>query len=126
MFATVETNQSCGTHVHVSRPQDSPGGSNMKCVARSILHFEAAMEVLVPAHRRGNEYARSNKVDNPNLAGKSENQCFQLIDKCTDRVYIADLMNANGDRYYAWKFRNLYYGGKSTNGPLNFAAAQEW
>lgn len=48
-------NRNCNTHVHISvlrcfTLQD------VKKIAQCIIHFESAVEVLVPAERRGNEY----------------------------------------------------------------------
>jgi len=37
-----------------------------------------------------------------------------MIDERQSNQDIVDLMNNEGDRYYAWNFTNLYYGGKKT------------
>lgn len=37
-----------------------------------------------------------------------------MIDECQSNQDIVDVMNNEGDRYYAWNFTNLYYGGKKT------------
>jgi Putative amidoligase enzyme len=111
----IETNQSCGTHVHLSPPEDNQWDlASLKSISRSILWFESGLEALVPESRRGNEYAKSNRFDNPKLHGKSGADCFQLIDQCANNVEIVNLMNNDGDRHYAWNFKNLYYGGKMT------------
>lgn len=88
--------------------------SQLKRIACSILYFEAALEVLVPPTHRANEYAKSNWIDNSNLRDRSLEECFQLIDQCTDLVKIVELMNDGGDRCYSWNFVNLFYGGKMT------------
>jgi hypothetical protein len=111
----IETNKTCGTHIHVSPANGHEWQlEHVKSMARSILHFEPAFEVLVSAHRRGNEYTKSNSIDNPSFEHKTVAQCFDQIDQCTHVTDVADLMNANGDRYYGWNFLNLYYGGKGT------------
>lgn len=38
-------------------------------------------------------------------------QCIAMINECQNNRVIVDLMNNDGDRYYAWKFTNLYYYG---------------
>ena len=111
----IETNETCGTHIHVSLANGQEWQlEHVKSIARSILHFEPAFEVLVPAHRRGNEYTKSNRMDNPSFEHKTLAQCFDQIDRCAHVTDVADPMNANGDRYHGWNFLNLYYGGKGT------------
>lgn len=80
-------------------------------VCKSILYFEGAIEALVPAHRRGNKYAMNNRRNNGKLQSKTERECLGLIDNCEHAAEFADLMNENGQRYFAWNFVNLYYGG---------------
>jgi hypothetical protein len=36
-----------------------------------------------------------------------------MIDECQSNQDIVYLMNNEGDRYYAWNFTNLNYGGKT-------------
>ncbi|PKY03710.1 hypothetical protein P168DRAFT_305046 [Aspergillus campestris IBT 28561] len=105
----VETNQSCGFHVHFA-PVGGWDIDTLKALSRAILFFEPAFEVLLPIERRGNEYARSNRIDNPRLSKKSGMELFQIIDQCTHPVHVADLLNDGGNRYYGWNFVNLYYG----------------
>lgn len=114
-FCSMETNQSCGTHVHLS-PQDNViwDIESLKCVCRAVIYFEGAFELLVPEHRRGNAYMKSFFADHPEFRGRSAVECFTLIDRSAHRVDIAELMNPEGDRNYAWNFRNLIYGGKMT------------
>jgi hypothetical protein len=92
----------------------------LKSIFRSILCFETAFEVIVPQSRRGNEYAKSNWIDNPKLRGKTRVQCFQLIEQCSNNIDITNITNpgdirdTDGDRYYGWNFMNLVYGGIMT------------
>jgi Putative amidoligase enzyme len=114
-FCRIETNPTCGTHVHISTPGNNQWDTeSLKSISRSILWFESGFEVLVPQSRRGNEYAKSNRVDNPVFQGKTGPECFQLIEQCANNVDIVNLMNNDGDRHYAWNSKNLFYGGKMT------------
>lgn len=78
------------------------------------MHFEGAFEILVPAHRHGNPYAKSFSADHPQFRGTSVVECFALIDRSTQQVDIAELMNPESDRNYAWNFLNLVFGGRMT------------
>lgn len=112
-ICVTDSNQSCSTHIHIS-----PGLGieweleNLKRLCRAIIWFELAFEVLVPRGRRQNEYAKSNRYDNPRLQGKMTTECMALINACDSNPAIATLMNNDGDRYMGWNFLNLYYGGK--------------
>lgn len=77
------------------------------------MYFEEAFEAVLPPHRQANWWAKSHHLDNSNFEGKTLQDCFKLIDRCDTNVAIADLMN-EPDRYFAWNFRNLFYGGKAT------------
>lgn len=85
-----------------------------KSICRSIVYIDEAIEVLVPEHRRGHPYARSFSADHPLFKTKTWQECFAMIEKCTIPVEVADLMNYESERNYAWNFRNLIYGGKMT------------
>jgi hypothetical protein len=104
----------------------------LKQICRAIIYFEKAFEVLVPPGRRSNEYAKSNRYDNPILANMTDNGSINEIDSCTTDVAIADLMNNGGDRYYGWNFTNLYHGRKMTiefrrtTGVQDFGTCQSW
>jgi hypothetical protein len=113
-YMLIETHAKCGTHVHMSPLEGIWPLIHLKKICRSVLWFEAAFEILVPESRRGNRYCKSNRLDNPKFLGKSLKQCLVMIDDCQSNQDIADLMNNEGDRYYAWNFTNLYYGGKKT------------
>jgi Putative amidoligase enzyme len=110
----IETHDKCGTHIHMSLPDGMWPLQHLKKICRSVLWFETAFEILVPESRRGNPYCKSNRLDNPKFLSKSLNQCLEMVDECQSNQGLADLMNNQGDRYYAWNFINLYYGGKKT------------
>ncbi|KAJ5263717.1 amidoligase enzyme-domain-containing protein [Penicillium angulare] len=111
----IESNSSCGLHVHISPPDGTSWDlDSLKSICRSIFYFEGAINAILPANRRNNEYAASNLCENSRLRGNDLGKCLRTIDDCQNNVDIADLMNDNGKRYFAWNFTNLYYGGKST------------
>ncbi|KAF9642852.1 hypothetical protein BDM02DRAFT_1857417 [Thelephora ganbajun] len=105
----VGTNNSCGTHVHVS-PSDDYTSAQVKAVARAVLYFESTINALVPAHRLANEYCKSFFASNEKFKGKTVEQAIAIVDKVDEShpAMVAELMNP--DRYYTWNFTNLYHG----------------
>ncbi|ELR03922.1 hypothetical protein GMDG_06453 [Pseudogymnoascus destructans 20631-21] len=65
----ITSNDSCGTHVHISLIEGY-SLSALKRICQSIIYFEPAFEAILPRARLGNEYARSNWLDNPNFGYK--------------------------------------------------------
>jgi hypothetical protein len=63
--------------------------------------------MLVPEHRLGNQWIKSNRFDDPALASPTGAQIFLCINARKNAVEIADLMHR--DRFCAWTFRNLYW-----------------
>ena len=111
----IDTNQSCGTHIHISPSENVPWDiDSLKSICRGIIHFEDVFEVLVPEHRRGNAYPKSFRADHPMFKGRSGHECVVMIKQTTHAVHVAELMNPDGDRNYTWNFRNLIHGGKMT------------
>ncbi|KAJ5797702.1 amidoligase enzyme-domain-containing protein [Penicillium pulvis] len=111
----IESNQTCGVHVHISPPGDSRWSlPTLKSVCRSILYFDGAIEAMVPECRRRNQYTLNNRRGNGIFIGKDISGCLRLVEKCKHPVEVADLMNEGGKRYFAWNFTNLYYGGLAT------------
>lgn len=108
-ICAITTNDTCGFHVHFARINGWTI-ELLKPLCRAILFFEPAFEAILPSHRRGNEYAKSNRYDNSNSEGKTGRQMFQAISRCNNNVEVAELMNNGGDRYFGWNFLNLYYG----------------
>lgn len=101
--------------MHISPPASTSWDlDSLKSICRSIFYFEGAINAILPAHRRNNEYAASNRCENSRLREKDLGECLRTLDDCQNNVDIADLMNDNGKRYFTWNFTNLYYGGKST------------
>ncbi|KAF9644767.1 hypothetical protein BDM02DRAFT_3121354, partial [Thelephora ganbajun] len=105
----VGTNTSCGTHVHVS-PSNEYTSAQVKAIARAILYFEPAINALVPSHRLGNPFCKTLFASNRNFAGKNVEQAIAIVDKVDSShpTLVAELMNPDMDRYYAWNFTNLH------------------
>ncbi|OAF56731.1 hypothetical protein VC83_07069 [Pseudogymnoascus destructans] len=80
----ITSNDSCGTHVHISLIEGY-SLSALKRICQSIIYFEPAFEAILPRARLGNEYARSNWLDNPNFGYKrlSRRESMVVIEKCT-------------------------------------------
>ncbi|KAF9642848.1 hypothetical protein BDM02DRAFT_3105159, partial [Thelephora ganbajun] len=62
----VWTNDSCGTHVHVS-PSNNYTLAQVKAVARAVLYFEPAINALVPPHRLDNMWCKTFFPNNVNF-----------------------------------------------------------
>ncbi|KAH6614702.1 putative amidoligase enzyme-domain-containing protein [Chaetomium sp. MPI-SDFR-AT-0129] len=90
---SVHPTPECSTHVHIS-PSPSPSSHSSsnnaadkptwtlpstKSLAKSTIHFERALDALVPGHRRTNPYCMSNRR-NAAYATLSQSQIFADID----------------------------------------------
>lgn len=114
----ISANESCGTHVHLSRV----GGyslDDLKSVCQSIIHFEPAFEAILPNDRLSNEYARSNWLDNPNFGHQklSRRQSIALIESVSTVRDLVLLMNPDHDKMFGW---NLLYLLHSPHGTIEF------
>jgi Putative amidoligase enzyme len=115
----VSKNEECSTHVHVSvisggragRPEQIGMSLEiMKKIAQCVIHFEPALEVLVPHERRGNAYARSNWIDNNNFAQESSTReaVIRQIDGCTTEDELIMLMcPGHIERNFAFNFHAI-------------------
>lgn len=114
----VEANDSCGTHVHHSIAEGYTL-QNLKQVAQTIIHFEPALEALLPESRRGNEYSRSSWIDNRNFGYKNLNrrQSMKLIDDCSNISELVVLMNPDHDKMFECNFLYLL---NNRNGTIEF------
>ena len=101
----VSGNASCSTHVHISLSRGFTT-SDLKRIAQAIIYFEPAFEVLVPLQRRGNEYSRSNWIDNRHLGYKnlSREQSIALIESLHTVDAVVDIMNPDQSKYFGWNF----------------------
>ena len=98
----------CGTHIHVAtKPAFTL--KEVKRIAQAAIHFEPAIEVLIPEHRRGNIHAQSNWLDSPNLAQKGRSRAASIahIEKQLDRDAVVNVMQLASDVDYSWNFRSL-------------------
>ncbi|KAJ5143945.1 uncharacterized protein N7515_002732 [Penicillium bovifimosum] len=104
----VSGNVNCSTHVHISLSRGFTV-SDLKSIAQAIIHFEPAFEVLVPTERRGNEYARSNWIDNPNFGYRnfSRQQSIDLVERLRTADEVIDIMNPNQSKYFGWNFLSI-------------------
>lgn len=104
----VSSNASCGTHVHLSRV----GGyslSDLKKICQSLIHFEPAFEAILPEERLGNEYGRSNWLDNKNFGHQnlSRRQSIAIIQRVSTMRELVLLMNPDHDKMFGWNFLYL-------------------
>lgn len=117
-YAYVETNYSCGTHVHISPPPNMEWNIEyLRRIAKSLIYFEPAIEVLLPPYRRTNLWAKANRADHPQFKVRTVQQALSRIDNCQNVPQLVALMNPkirptdeDFDRYYAWNFTNLLAG----------------
>ncbi|KAH8691937.1 putative amidoligase enzyme-domain-containing protein [Talaromyces proteolyticus] len=114
----ISVNTSCGTHVHLSRV----GGyslADLKKICQSIIHFEPAFEAILPEERLGNEYARSNWLDNENFGHQnlSRKQSIAVINKVSSIRELVLLMNPHHDKMFGW---NLLYLLNNPHGTIEF------
>lgn len=112
----VSKNGMCGTHVHISMQRGMQPGTtigtgmglqNLKKIAKCAIHFEPALEALVPEIRRGNLFAMSNWIDNINFADASITRqvAMNMIDNCGRQIELIKLMCPPPQRRcFAWNF----------------------
>lgn len=102
----------CSTHIHVSiEPEYTL--SDLKRIAQAVIHFETAIEALMPPSRRGNKYAKSNWLDAPGLGQlmKTRRRSILAIEHVIDARHLRELMQPvriGRNRSYAWSFYNLF------------------
>ncbi len=88
----------------------------IKRIAQATIHFEAAIEALMPANRRGNQYAKSNWLDNPALGhhNLSRPESIAEVEKVRSFEALLDCMGEMFNRNYCWNFESLRDQYKST------------
>ena len=103
----VSTNDQCATHVHISIRRGFQL-VDMQRIAQCIIHFEPAIEALLPEPRRGLSYARSNWLDNRNFLSKSRQYAIEAISRTRERQEVVDLMSPRPlGEHFAWTFCKL-------------------
>lgn len=90
--------------------------SDLMKIAQCIIHFEPAFEAILPEHRRGNIYAKSNWLDNPTLghSGLSRQDSIQAIEMTSTVSGLVDLMNPSNDKMFGWNFLYMTDGKRAT------------
>jgi hypothetical protein len=112
------------TYIQISmtRVIERRGGSMMdlediKRIAQCAIHFEPALQVLIPKHRRNDLDAMSNWVDNENflMNGFSRRKVIAMIEACRSTREVIELMSPDKSLtpwmdqiLFAWNFRSLY------------------
>lgn len=104
----VTTDEHCSTHVHISVKRGY-SLQDLRRIAQCIIHFEPAIEALVPPVRRGNIYVKSNWLENPHFGfgEKSPRQAIKMIGDARDRCEVMELMTPQGQKWFAWNFQSL-------------------
>ncbi|KAI0449304.1 hypothetical protein F5B21DRAFT_494788 [Xylaria acuta] len=104
----ITADETCSTHVHMSIV-GSYSVMQVKRLAQTIIHFEPAFEALLPRDRRGNEYARSNWIDNLHFgyAKVSRADAIAKLERCRTVDEVIELMNPQNSRYFGWNFQAI-------------------
>lgn len=110
----IETNNTCGLHIHISSGRGTWGLRTIKDLCRNIFYFEEVIDDLIPKHRVGNDLIRSSRQSSAQLRDKTARECLAIINRCYSLPQIINAMNDNGSRYFAWNFVNLKRGGLGT------------
>lgn len=107
-FYTIRSDRSCATHVHISL-EPSYTLDQLKRIASSIIHFETALEAVMPPARRNNGWARSNWLSSPRLAAKnkSRKESIREIESVISRPSVIRLMQELGNPCFAWNLWSL-------------------
>ncbi|KAF7510227.1 hypothetical protein GJ744_006923 [Endocarpon pusillum] len=109
-YYKITEDDSCATHIHVS-VEGGYSFEEIKRVARSAIHFEAAVEALVPSVRSGGicEWAKSSWLDSEHLAleDRSRERSMIFLDTVNDFYSFLSVMNPDGERGYTWNFHSI-------------------
>lgn len=106
-------NDDCATHVHVSL--DPPYKvTEIKKIAQAVIHFEPAIEVVVPDSRRANRYCKSNWLNAPGFL-RAKRTRPETIASLERETYLLDVLAAMQpytgnwcmDRNFCWNFSNI-------------------
>ncbi|KAH6660836.1 putative amidoligase enzyme-domain-containing protein [Truncatella angustata] len=87
---TISSSPNTSTHVHLSTSPALPPGY-LNAIAKSILYFEPAMDLLLPSTRASSYWCQSNRI-NPVMKSLSLPQCFEHLDYCSDVHDVARAM----------------------------------
>ncbi|KAK3374554.1 putative amidoligase enzyme-domain-containing protein [Podospora didyma] len=71
----------CSTHVHISGTPTPLSASELAALAKATLYYEPALDLLVPASRRGSAaYWCQSNLSNPTLAGLTLDEALATLD----------------------------------------------
>lgn len=93
-------------HIHISPSVQRWRFTRLKRIARAIIWFESALEVVYPPDRRGNWYTKANYADSSVLGDLNIMEALDYIEHCETRDDLIETMSPN-NKYYAWNFRSL-------------------
>jgi Putative amidoligase enzyme len=101
----ITSDVSCSTHIHVSLMMQY-SLEQVQRIAAAAIHFEEAVEALVPESRRINGSCRSSYINGP--AGKvkqrSRGSLIAAIENTNNVSSVVGLMQHPGDKFYCWNF----------------------
>ena len=126
----VNINNSCATHVHISRKAKSDPKKELDWtkeeldrVAQAVLYFDKAFDAILAPSRRGDFKTKSNRANNKKLGNRGFAECCKLI-QSADLDHLVSLMQppesvqsdaTNWDRFYRWNFENTKEGDSDGN-----------
>jgi Putative amidoligase enzyme len=112
----ITENDSCSTHIHISVGRGYTL-QELRAIASAVINFEPAFEALVPLHRRGNRWVKSNWLDSLNLAreGRSRTESIAEIQKAESKGDVICLMQRPDDKCFGWNFWTFF-----TKGTIEF------
>ncbi|KAK9423817.1 putative Amidoligase enzyme-domain-containing protein [Seiridium unicorne] len=87
---TLSSSSNTSTHIHLSTSPPLPP-SYLGALAKSILYFEPAIDLLLPPARASSYWCQSNH-DNTSLKSLTLPECFEYLDYCSDANDVARAM----------------------------------
>ncbi len=105
---SISANITCATHIHISLVPEYEL-RDVQRVAASVIHFESAIEALVPVHRRINSFVKRNWLEGDGLArkGKSRADSIIAIEAAESIGDVCDMVGQRGEKNFAWNFEAL-------------------
>lgn len=107
----LEATDDCATHIHISlEPKYTL--DEIKKVAQAAIHFEPAIEVLVPKSRRGNPYCKSNWLNAPGFTTKEPTRA-ETIANLGKKMALRGLITAmhitgtDVSKNFCWNFCSI-------------------
>ncbi|KXX73994.1 hypothetical protein MMYC01_209014 [Madurella mycetomatis] len=128
----VSPSPKCATHIHVSGLPVPLSGGELAGLAKMALYFERAVDLLVPADRRGAKHWCQSSRASPTLLGLSLSECLAALDGAAVAVApVVEAMNLVSPaspagrsfrrtadfvhgKVYKWNFTGMLPGGSGT------------